>query len=74
MPKYARPYLTKKKSNIIKLDVARNNFNIKLSIIKMVKQFMKFDGLQDEDLNVHIVNFLEICYTFIINGITDDAI
>lgn len=35
---------------------------------------MKFDGLQDEDLNVHIVNFLEICYTFIINGITDDAI
>lgn len=35
---------------------------------------MKFDGLQDEDPNAHIVNFLEICYTFIINGITDDAI
>ncbi|XP_027351168.1 uncharacterized protein LOC113862277 [Abrus precatorius] len=40
----------------------------------MVQHFVQFDGLQDEDSNAHIANFLEICDTFKINGATDYAI
>ena len=40
----------------------------------MVQQFMQFDGLQDEDPNTHITNFLKVYDTFMINRAIDDAI
>ncbi|KAK5839064.1 hypothetical protein PVK06_007822 [Gossypium arboreum] len=40
----------------------------------MYDYFVQFDGLQDEDPNVHLANFLKFCDTFKINGISDDAI
>ena len=40
----------------------------------MIQQTVQFWGLSQEDLNVHIANFLEICDTFKHNGVTDDAI
>ncbi|XP_027357501.1 uncharacterized protein LOC113866902 [Abrus precatorius] len=70
---YARPSLTKTKSSIVRPDV-QGNFEIKPNVIQMVQQFVQFDGLQDEDPNAHIANFLEICDTFKINGATDNAI
>ncbi|KAA3469500.1 RING-H2 finger protein ATL63 [Gossypium australe] len=30
----------------------------------MVQQYVQFGGLQDEDLNAHLANFLDICNTF----------
>ena len=50
-----------------------NNFEIKLAIIQMIET-NQFGGSQDEDLNAHIANFLEICNTFKHNGVTNDAI
>ncbi|XP_027368323.1 uncharacterized protein LOC113874285 [Abrus precatorius] len=73
MSDYARPSLTGTKSSIVRPDV-QGNFEIKPNVIQMVQQFVQFDGLQDEDPNAHIANFLEICDTFKINGATDDAI
>ena len=52
---------------------ANNNFEIKPSIIQMV-QNNQFGGLQGEDPYVHILTFLNVCATFKINGVTDDAI
>ena len=40
----------------------------------MVQQFIQFDGLQDEDSNAHIANFLEIYDTFKINEATNDVV
>ena len=53
--------------------IANNNFEIKLSIIQMV-QNNQFGGLQGEDPYAHILTFLNVCATFKINGVTDDAI
>ncbi|KAK8933617.1 hypothetical protein KSP39_PZI015946 [Platanthera zijinensis] len=74
MSHYARPNLEGTESSIVRPAIANNNFELKPSIIQMVQQYVQFDGLQDEDPNLHIANFLEICDTFKINGVSDDAI
>ena len=58
---------------IVALTIANNNFEIKPSIIQMV-QNNQFGGLQGEDPYAHILTFLNVCATFKINGVTDDAI
>ena len=53
--------------------ITNNNFEIKPSIIQMV-QNNQFAGLQGEDPYAHILTFLNVCATFKINGVMDDAI
>ncbi|KAK8924214.1 hypothetical protein KSP39_PZI019126 [Platanthera zijinensis] len=74
MSYYARPNLDDTGSSIVRPPIANNNFEIKSSIIQMIQNSVQFDGLPDEDPNTHLCNFLEICDTFKINGVTDDAI
>ena len=61
-------------SSIRRPAIQANNFEIKLAIIQMIQQTVQFGGLSQEDTNVHIANFLEICDTFKHNGVRDDAI
>ncbi|KAL1127062.1 hypothetical protein V6Z11_A13G153800 [Gossypium hirsutum] len=71
---YAKPSLTGTESSIVRPAVAANTFELKPNTIQMIQQFVQFNGLQDKDPNAHLANFLELCDTFKINGVSDDAI
>ena len=60
---YAKPSLTGTESSIVRPAVAANTFELKPNTIQMIQQFVQFDGLQDEDPNTHLANFLELCDT-----------
>jgi hypothetical protein len=49
------------------------NFELKSSLINMV-QASSLCGKTKEDANAHLHNFLELCETIIIRGVTADAI
>ena len=70
---FAMPDISGSFGGIVAPTISNNNFEIKPSIIQMV-QNNQFGGLQGEDPYAHILTFLNVCATFKINGITDDAI
>ena len=70
---FAMPDISGTFGGIVAPTIANNNFEIKPSIIHMV-QNNQFGGLQGEDPYAHILTFLNVCATFKINGVTDDAI
>ena len=49
------------------------NFELKSSLINMV-QASPFCGKPNEDANAHLQNYLELCKTVTIRGVTADAI
>jgi hypothetical protein len=53
--------------------VEAKNFELKPALINMV-QANPFSGKPSEDANAHLQHFLEVCRTFTIRGVTDDAI
>jgi hypothetical protein len=53
--------------------VGDGNFQLKTALINMV-QASPFSGKPNEDANAHLQHFLEVCRTFTICGVTDDAI
>ena len=55
------------------INVGDVNFELKSSLINMV-QASPFCGKPNEDANTHLQNFLELCKTVTIWGITTDAI
>jgi hypothetical protein len=53
--------------------VGDRNFELKPALVNMV-QANPFSGKPNEDANAHLQHFLEVCRTFTIRGVTDDAI
>ncbi|KAK4407813.1 hypothetical protein Sango_0362300 [Sesamum angolense] len=74
MMEYSFPTTSGTISSIAKPNVEVNYFEIKPSIIQIIWSSVQFSGLLDEDLNKHLINFLEICNTFKFNGISNDGV
>jgi hypothetical protein len=53
--------------------VGSGNFELKPALINMVQASL-FSSKPNEDANAHLQHFLEVCRTFTIRGVTDDAI
>ncbi|XP_039121203.1 uncharacterized protein LOC120257957 [Dioscorea cayenensis subsp. rotundata] len=64
---YESPQFTGDAFSVQAPTVPANNFEIKASTIGMI-------GLADEDPHAHLSRFLQICSTFKINSVSDDAI
>ncbi|KAL0404366.1 UNVERIFIED_CONTAM: hypothetical protein Sradi_2077400 [Sesamum radiatum] len=74
MMEYSFPTADGTISSIALPTVQANNFEIKPSIIQIIRSSVQFSGLPEEDPNKHLSNFLEICDTFKFNGVNDDAV
>ena len=55
------------------INIGDNAFELKPALISMV-QASQFCGKAHEDASAHLQHFLEICSTFTIQGVTQDAI
>ena len=68
-----RPQLQNFQSSIVEPDVNTRNFELKPSLVQMIQQ-SQFGGGINENPNVHIVKFLQLCSTLKMDGISDEAI
>ena len=71
---YAQPSIDGTASCIRKPTVQANNFELKPSYVNMIQNSVQFHGLPNEDPNLHIAYFLDICDMFRVNDVPDDAI
>jgi hypothetical protein len=69
-------FLALSNSNVrtgLEMNVGDGSFELKPALINMVQQ-IPFYGKASEYANAHLQHFLEICSTFIIWGVTQDAV
>jgi hypothetical protein len=55
------------------MNIRDGGFELKPALINMVQQ-SPFCGKASKDANAHLQHFLEICITFTIRGVTQDAV
>ncbi|XP_073152742.1 uncharacterized protein [Henckelia pumila] len=70
----ALPSIENARPSIIRPTIAANQFDIKPAIIQMVQNTVQFGGMKIDDPYAHLTNFLEICDTFKMQGVSDDTI
>jgi hypothetical protein len=57
----------------LEMNVGDGSFELKPALINMVQQ-SPFRGKASKDANAHLQDFLEICSTFTIRGVSQDAV
>ena len=70
---YSMPNTNTYKGSIVRPPIQANNFEIKPALLQVIQQ-NQFGGEGSEDPNSHLENFLAICDTLKINGVSNDAI
>ena len=53
--------------------IQANNFELKTVTLQMLQNIM-FHGLQSENPNMHLTNFIEVCDTIKYNRVTEEAL
>ena len=53
--------------------IQANNFELKSVTLQMLQNIL-FHGLPNENLNMHLTNFIEVCDTVKYNGVTEEAL
>jgi hypothetical protein len=69
---FSAPYSANVRSGL-EMNIRDGSFELKPTLINMVQQG-PFCGKASKDANAHLQHFLEICNTFTIQGVTQDAI
>ncbi|XP_061347094.1 uncharacterized protein LOC133292662 [Gastrolobium bilobum] len=59
---------------IVQPEIAAANFELKPIMFDMLETIGLFNGMPSEDPLLHIKNFMEIAYSFKIQGVTSDAL
>ena len=70
---YALPNESGVHTNITRPTINANNFEIKYLLIQMVQQ-SQVGGNATKDPNTHLTNFIDLCGTIKINGVSDNTI
>ena len=74
--KTLRDFSTPSASNVLVrlyVNTGGENFKIKTGLVTMVEA-SPFCGKANEDVSAHLQQFLELCSTFVIKGVSQDAI
>ena len=58
---------------IRRLPIQANNLELKIVTLQMLQNIL-FHGLPNENPNMHLTTFLEVCDTIKYNGVTDEAL
>ena len=71
---YMKPTTEGYGSAVVRSPLTVNHFELKASVIGLIKDNAQFSGLPSEDSNQHLSNFLELCDTVKISGVSGDEI
>ena len=69
---YANPIFNSKRTGLVPPTIT-NAFELKPALVNMVSN-NQFSGHPSEDPHLHLKTFIELCETFKMNGVTEDAI
>ena len=72
LEEFALP-LTVVQSTIRRPPIQANNFELKSMTLQMLQNIM-FYGLPNENPNMHLTNFIEVCDTIKYNGVTEEVL
>ena len=64
LQEFAVPHLEGLNASIVRPQITANNFELKPVMFQMLQAIGSFNGLPNEDPNMHLLNFLAICDSF----------
>ena len=71
---FAVPLLDGLHASILRPPITANNFELKPVMFQMFQTVGTFNGLPNEDPNMHLMNFLAICDSYKQNGVSDEGV
>ncbi|XP_024020121.1 uncharacterized protein LOC112091245 [Morus notabilis] len=71
---YAIPILHRLNLGIIRLEIQAPQFELKSVIFQMLQTVGQFSGMATEDPHLHLRLFMEVCDTFKLPGVTEEAL